>query len=419
MQTILKTDPQNFVFYQNVSDESVMQEFSRLIRCEAEGSDCTDAYRKIVRGILQRDEKRYFAVTPWKDYLIRMMLKDNAVNRRLERREALTHEDYVLYEMELFSQMYQYDWDTLANRLEDPMNPLGRECYAADSPLSVALESGTPEEILTALTEMIDEQGLGVFAGAKLFRLNERGKPVACVPGQFKPFSEIVGYETQKEKILENTRALLNGQGAMNVLLYGDMGTGKSSMVKALTLEFKDTPLRFIEMHKGEFIHFRKLFERIRETNYPFIIFIDDLSFEEGDDDYKAMKNALEGSFEDIPQNLVIYATSNRRGLVAQTKSERTDAVNAREVLEEKMSLLSRFGLTIQFSAPMQEDYLNIVRSVASHHGLDPDAEGFREDALQYAIRHLNRSGRTAEQFVKSLLAKQAGDEDRVNDNVG
>lgn len=396
-----------------------MQEFSRLIRCEAQGSDCTDAYRRIVRGILQRDEKRYFAPTPWKDYLIRMMLRDNAVNRRLERRESLTHEDYVLYEMDLFSRLYHYDWNALALRLEDPMNPLGRECYAADSALARALESGRPVEILRALTGMIDEEGLGVFAGAKLFRLNEKGKPVPCVPGRFKPFSQIVGYASQKEKILENTRALLNGRGAMNVLLYGDMGTGKSSMVKALTLEFADTPLRFIEMHKGEFIHFRKLFERIRETGYPFIIFIDDLSFEEGDDDFKAMKNALEGSFEDVPHNLVIYATSNRRGMVAQTKSERSDAVNAREVLEEKLSLLSRFGLTIQFSAPMQEDYLDIVRSVARHHGLDPDDEGLRAQALQYAIRHLNRSGRTAEQFVKSLLARQAGDEKDGMGDVG
>ncbi len=405
MNIVYKETPADLCLYQNVSEDPRLAHFTALLDARGTGANWTDEYRKLKKAVFAAPERSPLAPTVWKDALVRLMLSENPTNKKLEAGTQISHNDVLLHEMSLFSQFYNFDWQSVSAEAGDELDPLGTVCYEAGSPLSEALKAGKPQEILNALTGMIRTRGLGVFSSAKLFRLDEDGDPIPCVPGRFKPMEEIIGCDSQKEKIIRNTQALISGAGALNALLYGDMGTGKSSMVKALTLMFENTPLRFIEIHKGEFGYFRKLFARIRETNYPFIIFIDDLSFEAGDEDYKSMKNALEGSFEDIPNNLAIYATSNRRGLVSQSQSERKDAVNAREILEEKLSLLSRFGLTLQFSAPPQDDYLAIVHALAEKNEIDIENEILEEQALKWALRHLNRSGRTAEQFVVSLMA--------------
>lgn len=395
-----------FVLFKDAADTPEMRALEILTGGGSE-EEKAKSYYELLKLCLN-DEKERLAPTPWKDKVVRLMLMDHPVSHILERGGEIPYEDYFNYEIELFWNLYHMDFSPFAQSVGDFINPLNESYYQASSALSDALEFKNAQKTREALALEIQHRGLGVFAGAKLFKVDEDGNPVPAAPGVFKPFSQIVGYDEQKEKLVRNTRALIRGEGAMNTLLYGDMGTGKSSMVKALALLFKDTPLRFIEMRKGEFRHFTKLFRIIRETNYPFIIFVDDLSFEDGDEDYKEMKNALEGSFEDFPKNLVLYATSNRRSLVSHTKSERNDAVNAREILEEKMSLLSRFGLTIAFTEPLQDKYLEIASEIAREHGINPKTRAFREGAVQYAIRHLNRSGRTAEQYVKSLLAQKA-----------
>ncbi|MGI6108846.1 MAG: ATP-binding protein [Eubacteriaceae bacterium] len=406
MNTVYKETPADLCFYQNIAYNPVILDFSDMMDAKNNDGDWIPFYRELKRRILGEPVTNPLAPTPWQHAVVAAMLEQNPINKMLESEEPLTHPEVVLHEMDILAELYETDWAAVSEAAGDSLNPLGKACYEVQTPLSRALESGKAREILNALTGMIKTRGLGVFSSAKLFRLDENGEPVPCVPGRYKPMDEIVGCEAQKEKIIQNTRALINGSGALNTLLYGDMGTGKSSMVKALTLLFENTPLRFIEVHKGEFDYFQKLFAQIREARYPFILFIDDLSFESGDEDYKSMKNALEGSFEDNPSNMAIYATSNRRGLVTQTQSERKDAIDAREILEEKLSLLSRFGLTLQFSAPQQDDYLEIVHTLARKYQIDTEDEAFEADALQWALRHLNRSGRTAEQFIKNRLAQ-------------
>lgn len=178
-------------------------------------------------------------------------------------------------------------------------------------------------------------------------------------------------------------------------------------MVKALLETFKGTKLRMIEFKKEQIEKLPSIISQIKDRPYPFILFVDDLSFDDKESDFKLFKNILEGSLEDNPENVLIYATSNKRHLVSETQSERKDAVHAKDVMEEKLSLSSRFGLVLNFTAPDQKSYLEIVHQMAKDAGINLPKDTLDGRAIQWELRHLNRSGRTAEQFIEYLLIKQ------------
>ena len=219
--------------------------------------------------------------------------------------------------------------------------------------------------------------------------------------------SQLIGYETQRRMIVDNTLALLRGKPASNVLLTGDAGTGKSSSVKAIANEYRDQGLRIIEVRKDQLHDIPVIMDSLGKNPLKFILFIDDLSFESDDDNFGALKAILEGSVSARAANIAIYATSNRRHLVKENFSDRNgDDVHRNDTVQQLISLSERFGLKISFSKPAKDEYLKIVSGLAKQNGLDIPEDKLFEEAERFAIAKSGRSARAAKQIVDRLIAE-------------
>ena len=251
----------------------------------------------------------------------------------------------------------------------------------------------------------VSRKGYGPFARHTMFTV-ENG---ALVPVRYpdpQRLSELPGYEREREKVIANTRALLEGRPANNVLLYGDAGTGKSSTVKAIANEFAADGLRLVEVKKNQLYQLPALMDELANNPLKFILFIDDLSFTANDDNFAALKAILEGSVGGRAQNIAVYATSNRRHLIKETLTDRTgDDIHESDTRQELMSLSARFGLTITFASPDRDRYLYIVGQLAKQYGLDMDERELNVRSEAFAIRMGGRSARVAKQFVELCKA--------------
>lgn len=258
-------------------------------------------------------------------------------------------------------------------------------------------------EIFNEKLSNIGKTGYGIYAKYSFFRL-EKEKVVPVAHPDYQSLDRLFGYERERHLIIKNTQALVDGTGASNMLLYGDAGTGKSSTIKAVAASFASEGLRIIEVKKNQLYQIPKIMEELAANPLKFILFIDDLSFTGNDDNFSALKATLEGSISGCGDNIVIYATSNRRHLVKETFSERTgDELHVNDTLQETMSLAARFGLTITFQKPDPDEYLHIVRSLAKEYGIDMEEKELFKKAEAHAIRKNGRSPRTAKQFIELL----------------
>ena len=259
--------------------------------------------------------------------------------------------------------------------------------------------------------------GTGEFARYKAFTWEEI-KDEKYLRGIESPdpieLDDLIGYQVKRKTIIENTEQFLNNFPANNMLLYGDRGTGKSSTVKALLNKYYPVGLRIVEIPKEYLSDFPEIIRSLRERPQKFIIFIDDLTFEDGETGYTALKAVLEGSVEAKPENVLIYATSNRRHLVKEYFHERkglgssdpNEEIHASDSIQEKLSLADRFGITVVFSAPSQEEYLQIIEGLVKNRKIVIDSELLERQALEWERRHNGRSARTARQFVDYLEGK-------------
>jgi len=264
---------------------------------------------------------------------------------------------------------------------------------------------------LETLGDFYKENGTGIFAKFRGFvweaQDNEKYLKGIDSPDSIM-LKNLIGYERERNQIIENTMHFLNGYIANNILLYGDRGTGKSSTVKALLNEYHTMGLRIIEIPKHYLPDLPEIIRVVKKRNLYFIFFIDDLAFEDSEESYTALKAILEGGLESRPENVVIYATSNRRHLIKEKFSDRQgimsgnyeDEVHAADTMQEKLSLADRFGITITFTSPDQYKYLEIVDGLALQRNLEMDEEILHRKALQWEIRHNGRSARTARQFI-------------------
>ena len=278
--------------------------------------------------------------------------------------------------------------------------------------LCQALEGAADEEeMFRLITDYYRQYGFGVFAMNRAFRIRRSGEsveflPISNIDGVM--LEDLLGYEQQKRELRQNTEAFLAGKHANNVLLYGDAGTGKSTSVKALINEDYDEGLRMIEIYKHQFGDLSAVLGQIKNRNYRFIIFIDDLSFEENEVEYKFLKAIIEGGVETRPDNVLIYATSNRRHLIRETWNDRTDMehhgdIHRSDTMEEKLSLAARFGVAINYNAPTPKEFQNIVRVLAQRQGIRMDDKELMVKANAWEVRHGGFSGRTAQQFIHYL----------------
>lgn len=254
----------------------------------------------------------------------------------------------------------------------------------------------------------IGKFGYGIYAKYHMFNVKDG---VICPVKHPDPvtLNDLSGYQNERQAVIDNTKALLAGKPAANILLSGDAGTGKSSTIKAVVNEFKAQGLRIIEVRKDQLVDIPVIIDELSLNPLKFILFIDDLSFNQSDDNFSALKAILEGSVSAKSHNVAIYATSNRRHIVRESFNDRdsSDDIHRNDTIQELMSLSERFGLCITFVKPTKECYLDIVKNIALHHNLEFDEEKMFMEAERFALIKGGRSARVAKQFVDSLIAKQ------------
>lgn len=258
------------------------------------------------------------------------------------------------------------------------------------------------------LIEYYQNVGCGIFAEYAAFNVKESGQGLEGIDSTDPiKISNLICQEREQSVILRNTEGFLRGYPANNIILYGNRGTGKSSLVKALLNEYAPRGLRLVQLKKNKISAFPKLVGELSKVPLKFIIFIDDLSFNDEEDDYKNLKSLLEGGVESRPANVLVYATSNRKHLVRETFADRrVDDIHAHDNMEEKLSLADRFGITVTFLSPDQETFLKIVEGLAVQNHIPIEKDELRQKALKWVMMHNGRSGRTARQFIDHLTAE-------------
>lgn len=257
---------------------------------------------------------------------------------------------------------------------------------------------------LKKVAQYYKENGCGIFARYKAFIWRDGDIQPVLHPDRI-DMESFTGYEIQRDKVVDNTRSFIEGKSCNNCLLYGDKGTGKSSTVKAIANEFRKDGLRIVEIPKERLIDFPILVDKIAALPMKFIIFIDDLSFQKQDQSYTTLKAVLEGGLAARPDNALIYATSNRRHLVKESFSDRTDDdVNTRDNMQESLSLSDRFGLAVCYSIPTKQEYVDIVLALAKQKGIDMSDKELEMGAERFALSRGGRSPRCAKQYVESLF---------------
>ena len=268
------------------------------------------------------------------------------------------------------------------------------------------------EEFKAMLTEFYRSFGVGKPGLHRAFRIGEEESGACILPiCDIAPvcLEDLVGYEMAKKKLTDNTEAFVRGRGGNNCLLYGAAGTGKSSAIKAIVNAYYGEGLRMIEVYKHQFRKLHDVTAQIKNRNYKFILYMDDLSFEEFETEYKYLKAVIEGGLEKKPDNVRIYATSNRRHLIRENysdKQEGSDDLHSNETVQEKLSLAGRFGMTVYFPPPEKREFHEIVKVLAKRSGIDLSEEELLAAANRWELAHGGPSGRTARQFVDDLLGR-------------
>lgn len=386
---------------------------------------------KQIKRLLELGTRCAFDKNLWHNYLTYLLVMDeNPFSLTCEKvgskDGSVNH--FAINDFRTFKELFDFDFSEIEEEL-------GIDCFscitnykAIDKPelmyngnvsekvrrLSDELEDSADEkEFFDRVTSFYKDIGVGAFGLNKAFRIRESDSGQVL----FNPISnmdkvmldDLVGYEIQKKKLIDNTKAFILGKKANNVLLFGDSGTGKSTSIKAIVNQFYGDGLRMIEIYKHQFRLLSQLIAQIKNRNYKFIIYMDDLSFEEDEIDYKFLKAVIEGGVETKPDNILIYATSNRRHLIRETWRDRNDMeqnadIHRSDTMEEKLSLANRFGVTIGYYKPSRQEYHDIVSELAERYGIAMREEELFLESDRWEMNHGGLSGRTAQQFITHLL---------------
>ncbi len=327
--------------------------------------------------------------------------------------EQLFHYDFTAMvdqplDISCFSELCHYQ--VIQKRHEMYDEGMGRQIHAIAKELDQAL---TPAAMLDVLDHFYATYGVGQFAFHQMYRVSECSsecviEPI-CNPSEV-TLHDLIGYESQKQELCANTQSFLQGKNANNVLLYGESGTGKSTSIKAIANQYYEQGLRLIEIHKHQFHSLHDVIAQIKKRNYGFIIYMDDLSFEEDETQYKYLKAVMEGGLEMRPSHVLIYATSNRRHLIKETWRDRNDVsedLHLSETMSEKLSLVARFGISIYYGRPTPQEYHTMVKELAQREGLSNiNEEELWQIANAWELRHGGVSGRCARQLIDDLSTR-------------
>ncbi|MCI7796497.1 MAG: ATP-binding protein [Lachnospiraceae bacterium] len=428
----------NLLVYGQLPEDSILWQLSDICEKLKNGTESRDTLRTRVFGqvknLLAVSTDYAFDKNLWHNYLTFLLItNENPFSLVCEKMGAQdgTVNCFVKHDFEMFMKLFEYDFSWLEEELSiDCFTHLthykairkkelmyNKNVSEKVRTLSEKLENAKDvDEFFAHVTGFYKDYGVGMFGLNKAFRI--RGKDDGTI--DFLPINnmdavmldDLIGYELQKKKLVENTRAFCEGKSANNVLLFGDSGTGKSTSIKAIVNQFYPQGLRMIEIYKHQFKDLSTIIAQVKNRNYKFIIYMDDLSFEEFEIEYKFLKAVIEGGVETKPDNVLIYATSNRRHLIKENLSDRNDMEHGEDMhrsdtMEEKMSLVNRFGLTIFFAKPDKNGFNEMAVKLARRAGITEEVMSDEEicyEANRFEMRGGGLSGRTAQQFANYLL---------------
>ena len=425
------------LIYGDMPKDSILMELSSIIR-EFKGENykkdeiITRIYHQVKR-ILEVSTDYGFDRNLWHNYLTYLLItNENPFSLTCEKVGA--NDGSVNYfaknDFKQFMKLFDYDFKPMEEEL-------GIDCFEKlqnykaigktelmynknvsekVQSLSLKLENAKDEnEFFDYVTEFYKQYGVGMFGLNKAFRIKDGDGPLEfhAINNMDKVvLDDLVGYEIQKKKLVDNTEAFVQGRKANNCLLFGDSGTGKSTSIKAIVNEYYEQGLRMIEIYKHQFKDLSNVIAAIKNRNYKFIIYMDDLSFEDFEIEYKFLKAVIEGGVETKPENILIYATSNRRHLIKETWNDRSDVqvengMHKSDTMEEKLSLVHRFGVTVNYSKPTQKEYFEIAVELCRRLGVKLSDDEIKAEANKWELSHGGISGRTAQQFANYLAGQQ------------
>ena len=423
-----------FILYGGTEFYNILNELSEIINSSFNLSEPKDILIKRlhreIKNILVLATDYGFNENLWQSYLTFLLITDeNPFSLTSERAGAKdgSVNSFALHDFSVFLKLFHFDFSDLEKALNTDCFKIitnytaivkEERLYNKNVSQKVHMlrkklaDAKTAEEFFLHVTDFYRDYGVGMFGLNKAFRISSDEKNSI----KFLPINnmdkvllgDLIGYDIQKQKLRENTQSFINGKPANNVLLYGDSGTGKSTCIKAIVNEFYDSGLRMIEIYKHQFRDLSTIISLIKNRSYKFIIYMDDLSFEEFEIEYKFLKAVIEGGVESRPDNILIYATSNRRHLIKESWKDKNDMEHGEDIhrsdtMEEKLSLVNRFGVSICFSRPSRDEFYNIVTSLAEKAGLNISEDELKYEANKWEMRGGGLSGRTARQFIDYL----------------
>ena len=424
------------ILYRDLGEDSILLKLAGIFEdfengCESNARLITRIYEQM-KALLDTATMYGFDKNLWHNYLTFILLtNENSFSMTSEKVGANdgTVNHFAKADFKVFKNLFDYDF----SKIEEA---LGIDCFTTIcnykaigkkermynknvsekvQAVSEKIELAKDEnEIFDIVTDFYKAYGVGMFGLNKAFRIKSMPDGVEFLPinnTEKVMLSDLIGYEIQKQKLIDNTEAFVEGRAANNCLLFGDSGTGKSTSIKAILNEYYDRGLRMIEIYKHQFKDLSNIIAQIKNRNYRFIIYMDDLSFEEFEIEYKFLKAVIEGGMETKPDNVLIYATSNRRHLIRETWSDRSDMSNDElhrsDTMQEKLSLVARFGVTINYSKPTKKEFNNIVVELAKRYPeIQLTEEELMAKANMWEMSHGGVSGRTAQQFINYLAGK-------------
>ncbi len=426
------------ILYGNMDENTILMKIGDIFRrFDEDATDQAGLIRDIytqLKRILEVATDYGFDKNLWQNYLTFLLIvNENPFSLTCEKVGANdgTVNEFAKNDFKVFRNLFFFDFSEMEEKLGidcfstiSNYRAIGKKEFMYNKNVSEKVQSLSEKlshtknehEFFDAVTGFYRDYGVGMFGLNKAFRLDDKKSECGVV---FRPINnmdkvmldDLIGYEIQKKKLIDNTEAFVSGKKANNVLLFGDSGTGKSTSIKAIVNEYYDRGLRMIEIYKHQFKDLSTVIAQIKNRNYKFIIYMDDLSFEEFEIEYKFLKAVIEGGVETKPENILIYATSNRRHLIKENWNDRNDMEHTNDkhhsdTMEEKLSLVHRFGVTINYSKPTQKEYFGIVNELARRSGIVMDEKELNLKANAWELAHGGISGRTAQQFVNYLAGQ-------------
>lgn len=412
MYTLLE----NLIIFSRGEGRDVLDETADIYRKAENGEDVKTRAYQAVRNILKTASKYGFSGNLWKSTVaLYIAYNENPFSLSAERNDSVHENVFARRDCNTLKEIFNFDLCRLDKVLKTDCFGFLKE-YESDEPISDAgrvinklcSQLSSSDDFYEVISQFYMENGVGVLGLNKAFSVDTELEDPCFIPvrtlSEIK-LSDLIGYQVQKEKLTSNTTAFLKRKPANNVLLFGDGGTGKSTSIRALANQYYDDGLRIIQVYRHQMRYLSKIITAVKRRNYRFIIYMDDLSFEDFETEYKYLKAVIEGGLEQRPENVLVYATSNRRHLIKETWSDRDDMehigdLHRSDSIEEKLSLADRFGVQIYYGKPTREEFHHIIEVLAIREKIMIDFDVLHSEANKWEVRHGGVSGRSARQFI-------------------